>query len=175
MKKLLIMSDSHSTPIEHIIKKETPTYTFHAGDSQLLNGDKILNEVDYIVAGNCDFTNFNTTLSIYIKGIGEIFLTHGHLLDVKLNTNKIVYECLESNYNLCIYGHTHVVHIEYIEYNDLLIINPGSTAFGRSSYGNSYVVLEYSKTEYNVFLKDSKKMSVIKSFHFKRSQNLHRI
>lgn len=172
MNKILIISDTHTNlDFQKIIMTEQADYVLHAGDSQLELTNPALQKVDYVVRGNCDHEKFQEQVTFTLPEIGAIYLTHGHLEDVKFKLDKLIDACLSKNIALCIYGHTHLIHLEYLADNDLLIINPGSTNFGRSKYKYTYVTLTYSDSEYQLSLKDAQTFSELKTFHYERKKN----
>ena len=135
MKKILVLSDSHSyfDEVLKIFEKEKPDIVIGAGD-----GIKDIDDLSYVhpeakyymVKGNCDYLdrNHNEENLFEIDGV-KIFLTHGHLYDVKrsLSSIKVIGEKL--NVSLIIFGHTHKPYIE--KYGDITLFNPGATEDGR--------------------------------------------
>ena len=147
MKKILVLSDSHSyfDEVLKIFEKEKPGIVIGAGD-----GIKDIDDLSYVhpeakyymVKGNCDYfdRNHNEENLFEIDGV-KIFLTHGHLYDVKrsLSSIKVIGEKL--NVSLMIVGHTHKPYIE--KYGDITLFNPGATEDGR--YG--VIILENSNIQ----------------------------
>ena len=70
-----------------------------------------------------------------INGV-KIFLTHGHLYDVKRGLSSIKEIGKKLNASLVVFGHTHKPYIEKDE--DMTLFNPGATEDGR--YG--IIILE---------------------------------
>ena len=70
-----------------------------------------------------------------IDGV-KIFLTHGHLYDVKRSLSSIKEIGKKLNVSLVVFGHTHKPYIEKDE--DMTLFNPGATEDGR--YG--VIILE---------------------------------
>ncbi len=164
MNKILIISDSHGTDdFIKIIKHENPDLTLHAGDVELTKNNKALEDIDFIVIGNCDFENFDEYILID-KFHKKILLTHGHLFKVKSSLNNLFYFGEQNNADIIIYGHTHVEHIEKVK--DTLILNPGSTAYGRGDVKTSYILLENHNDKYVVHLKDPQTFRFYSSFEF---------
>lgn len=169
MNSLLIMSDNHFEDISEIILAEKVDYIIHLGDSQFKS--KSLEKIDYKVKGNCDYEeDLKEEIFEEIKGIGKIFLLHGHNKKVKTNLNIIKDECIKKEINLCLYGHTHKLDISYDEKRDILILNPGSTAYSRSEYPETYVVLNFDSLGYEILIKGSYSKKVIKRIKIKRSK-----
>ena len=142
MKKILVLSDSHSyfDKALKIFEIEKPDVVIAAGDG--------IGDIDdlsyvhpeatyYMVKGNCDFFERNHSEEKIFEIEGKkFFLTHGHLYDVKrsLSSIKVIGEKL--NVSLIIFGHTHKPYIE--KYGDITLFNPGATEDGR--YG--VIILE---------------------------------
>ena len=147
MKKILVLSDSHSyfDKVLKIFEKEKPDIVIGAGD-----GIKDIDELSYVhpeaeyymVKGNCDyFDRRHSEENLFeIDGI-KIFLTHGHLYDVKRSLSSIKEIGKKLNVSLVVFGHTHKPYIEKDE--DMTLFNPGATEDGR--YG--IIILEQGNIE----------------------------
>ncbi|WP_338951595.1 metallophosphoesterase [Fusobacterium nucleatum] len=147
MKKILVLSDSHSyfDKVLKIFEKEKPDIVIGAGD-----GIKDIEELSYIypkaeyymVKGNCDYfdRNHNEEKLFEIDNI-KIFLTHGHLYGVKRSLSSIKEIGKKSNASLIVFGHTHKPYIE--KDGDMTLFNPGATEDGR--YG--IIILEKGNIE----------------------------
>ena len=147
MKKILVLSDSHSyfDKVLKIFEKEKPDIVIGAGD-----GIKDIEELSYIypkaeyymVKGNCDYfdRSHNEENLFEIDNI-KIFLTHGHLYDVKRTLNSIKEIGKKLNVSLIVFGHTHKPYIE--KDGDMILFNPGATEDGR--YG--IIILEKGNIE----------------------------
>ena len=147
MKKILVLSDSHSyfDKVLKIFEKEKPDIVIGAGD-----GIKDIEELSYIypkaeyymVKGNCDYfdRSHNEENLFEIDNI-KIFLTHGHLYGVKRSLSSIKEIGKKLNVSLIIFGHTHKPYIE--KDGDITLFNPGATEDGR--YG--IIILEKGNIE----------------------------
>ncbi len=168
MNSILIISDNHFDDIKEIILDQKVDYIMHLGDS-LLSDDKLSN-IDYKVKGNCDYNKLNEELLISILNIGNVFLTHGHLKEVNYGLAYLKKFCLSKDIKLCLYGHTHILNVEYDFNNDLLIINPGSTSKSRNDYPETYIILKYDLFKYEIIIKGVKDKKEIKTLKFKRNK-----
>ena len=135
MKKILVLSDSHSyfDKALKIFEQEKPDIVIAAGDG--------IGDIDdlsyvhpeatyYMVKGNCDFfERSHSEENIFEIEGKKFFLTHGHLYDVKRSLNSIKEMAKKLKANLVIFGHTHKPYIEY--YEDEILFNPGATEDGR--------------------------------------------
>ena len=129
MKKILVLSDSHSyfDGALKIFEKEKPDIVIGAGD-----GIKDIDELSYVhpeakyymVKGNCDYfaRNHNEENLFEIDGIKS-------LSSIKEIGKKL-------NVSIVVFGHTHKPYIEKDE--DMTLFNPGATEDGR--YG--IIILE---------------------------------
>ena len=147
MKKILVLSDSHSyfDKVLKIFEKEKPDIVIGAGD-----GIKDIEELSYIypkaeyymVKGNCDYfdRSHNEENLFEIDNI-KIFLTHGHIYSVKRSLSSIKEIGKKLNVSLIVFGHTHKPYIE--KDGDITLFNPGATEDGR--YG--IIILEKGNIE----------------------------
>ncbi len=130
--KILVLSDIHSMNLN--LNLCDFDYIICAGD---IGNSNILDYTNYVVKGNCDsYGNLNLKFQINNK---NIFLTHGHLYNVKNQYNSLIYKAKEENANICIFGHTH--YQESFIIDDILFINPGAYM------DLSYVIID----EYNIY------------------------
>lgn len=82
------------------------------------------------VRGNCDmWSNLPERDSFNLGGVG-IFMTHGHLYNVKSGLSSLLNAGHFSEAGLVLYGHTHVSHYERL--GEMEILNPGSCGRGLS-------------------------------------------
>ncbi|WP_427169145.1 metallophosphoesterase [Fusobacterium nucleatum] len=147
MKKILVLSDSHSyfDKVLKIFEKEKPDIVIGAGD-----GIKDIDELSYVypeakyymVKGNCDFFNRSHSEENLFEIDGtKFFLTHGHLYEVKRSLSSIKEIGKKLNASVVVFGHTHKPYIE--RENDIILFNPGAAAEGR--YG--MIILENGNIE----------------------------
>lgn len=174
MKKLLILSDSHGkSNYNEIIENEKFDYVIHCGDSQFPYDSLELSNIDLKVKGNCDFdSKFELEIMKEIENIGLVYVLHGHTKGVNFGINELKNYCIDKGVSLCLYGHTHVLYVDYDITNDLLIINPGSTTQSRSKYPCTYVTLCYDNTKYNVCVKSMDDNKIIYEQEYKRKEEI---
>ncbi len=155
--KILIVSDSHLFyNLEDLQHLHTPDLSIHAGDSQLKYNDDKMQYMNIKVRGNCDFDNLYQDVCIY----EDIFVTHGHLFNVKYSLDEIVDEAIINNCKYAIYGHSHVVDVE--KKDGVICINPGSVTQSRSHYPTTYMILYKDKNIIDLY--DAKTNKVIETF-----------
>ncbi len=169
MNSILIMSDSHSMNIEKIIENEKVDFIVHLGDSQL--DYKELENIDFKIKGNCDYdSKFESEIFTNINKIGKVFFSHGHLRNVKYDMEGLKEFCVKEDISLCLYGHTHILDVQYFKNNDLLIINPGSIAISRNKFPETYVILKYNQEKYEIIIKGAYSKKEIKRIEVLRNK-----
>jgi len=153
--KVGVISDTHGNILsaERAIKAMGEIdLLIHAGDTYR---DAILLEekmgIDVIaVKGNTDFdcdADLQTTIMIEDK---RIFLTHGHIYNVKYNLSRLYYKALESESNIAIFGHSHIP--AHIKEEGIILLNPGSVSSPRDGRRPSYAVMDISKDNIKIEL-----------------------
>ncbi len=135
--KILVITDSHNR-IENIVKayeKEKPDVILSAGDyiSDVIEFSYMYDNVKvYGVKGNGDIfvDNYKFEEIIELQNI-KIFLTHGHMDNVKAGYGSLIKNTQNLNVDIVIFGHTHKP-CEFTE-NNIYYFNPGALMLG--SYG----------------------------------------
>ncbi|WP_459499243.1 metallophosphoesterase family protein [Bacillus sp. C1] len=149
--RALIVSDSHGSTKELQQLKETyegnVDVMIHCGDSELTPGHPDLQGFR-VVKGNCDFYNdFEEETITDVKGI-RFFVTHGHLYNIKMSLQKLLYRAKEVQTNIVCFGHSHMLGAEIID--GILFINPGSIVLPRSRKEKTFTLLEISEKEIEI-------------------------
>ena len=97
------------------------------------------------VLGNCDFFVDGVHDETVVEVAGHrIFLTHGHLFNVRFDTAMLAAAARETGANIAVYGHT---HIALEEYGDVTVLNPGSIARPRDERRGSFMLAELNAGE----------------------------
>ena len=136
MKHILIFSDTHGylTGCERVIResKEKVDAIIHAGDCTR-DADRLRAEfpsIDvYSVKGNCDmFVREPEEMTVIIDGV-KIFITHGHLYNVKLEYDygTLKDRARRAGADMVVFGHTHKPCCDWDR--ELTVINPGSSGY----------------------------------------------
>lgn len=119
----------------------------HAGDFapdadvlEKLSGKRVVR-----VLGNCDFyaDGVYDEMTIEIAG-HRIFLTHGHLFNVRFDTELLAEAAREAGADIAVYGHTHVA---LVEHGEVIVLNPGSIARPRDDRCGSFMLMELNVGE----------------------------
>lgn len=130
MTKLLVLSDSHGVTgtMRSAVERQQPDYIVHLGDYE--RDAKWLTAVFpdlplISLPGNCDrpIPNVIQTKLLDFEGV-KIFMTHGHLYDVKHGLLKLELAGREAGANIVLFGHTHQQLC--VEKDGLWLLNPGS-------------------------------------------------
>ena len=140
--KLLVMSDTHGDAevIKRVRERHNDVDFFiHCGDSELSYDHDFLSDMKR-VRGNCDRdTHFPDELSFKVSG-KKIFVTHGHLFNVKSTTINLFYRAKELEADVVFFGHSHVLGCELVD--NVLFVNPGSLLKPRGIEDKSYTIVE---------------------------------
>lgn len=145
MIRIGVFSDSHGdlTGLREALKHGGPfDLVLHCGDyfeDMVKSMDSC--ETPYNgVCGNVDVVRHAPTeLEIEVSGV-KIYVTHGHLYDVKHSLNRLYYKGLETGAQVCLFGHTHIATV--IEHEGLILMNPGSLSRPKGGKGRSYGIVE---------------------------------
>ena len=140
--RILVVSDTHGdvhSLLELLRTNSTAQVVIHCGD-----GASDVQEVAHLfpskmfisVRGNCDFcTDVPYAESITLEG-KKIFVTHGHLYNVKSDLYALSLSALEQGADMVLFGHTHVQTEIYDD--GLYMLNPGSL----KGWGGTYALVD---------------------------------
>lgn len=141
--KIVVLSDTHGDAnlIEQVYEQDQDANAFfHCGDSELAYDDAHFHNM-YRVKGNCDFDrNFADDLLVPV-GERSIFMTHGHLYNIKMTLTPLDYKAQETGADIVLFGHSHLLGAEQI--GDTLFLNPGSLLIPRGGNPKSYATIEW--------------------------------
>ena len=166
--KLLIMSDTHGdAAVIERVKSYVPDADLivHCGDSELDYAHPFLQGVQR-VRGNCDRQEAFPEQIIEQLATGDIlFVTHGHLFNVKSTLMPLSYRADEVGATICCFGHSHLLGAEKI--GNTLFINPGSLKKPRGRTEKSFVVLTIEDDRYTVQCYNDQ-YDLIEKLHFSK-------
>ncbi|WP_107840799.1 metallophosphoesterase family protein [Metasolibacillus meyeri] len=149
--KIVVMSDTHGdAEVIRLVREqqENSDLLIHCGDSELSYDHPHLANV-VRVRGNCDYTdNRFPDEEVVSQGDVKIYITHGHLFQVKSSLLPLSYRVKEIGANICCFGHSHLLGAEMID--GILFINPGSLLMPRGRREQSYVVITVEDKAYKV-------------------------
>ena len=146
MKKVLVISDTHSYIDDRIIKYASEAdYVIHAGDIgsfDVIRKLKSVSEV-FFVYGNIDGNDIRSESNRFeffkIDDL-KILLTHISGKTPKYNKETLI-KIKEHNPDLLIAGHSHILKIQYDKINKLVFLNPG--AAGRYGFHLKRTMLRF--------------------------------
>jgi putative phosphoesterase len=134
--RILVVSDTHGSPDLLLAAVRHAGYTdmlLHLGDGQR-DCDALDGSYDgeiYRVRGNCDYAPLDVYEHLITLPSGIIiYMTHGHLLDVKTTFNKIWFKGREVDADIVCFGHTHIPLLD--KQGKLTLLNPGSLKQGKT-------------------------------------------
>lgn len=146
MKKVLVISDTHSYIDDRIIKYASEAdYVIHAGDVGSFDVIEKLNSVSKLlfVYGNIDGNEIRSESNKFeffkINDL-KILLTHISGKTPKYNKETLI-KIKEHNPDLLIAGHSHILKIQYDKINTLVFLNPG--AAGRYGFHLKRTMLRF--------------------------------
>ena len=157
--KVVILSDTHGSTqaVERVFSEQPDAELYlHAGDvlsdakylASLVGAELNAGEQDESVSprvigvpGNTDWPDGNQPLARVVCAAGHrILLAHGHSFGVQYTTKFFAEAAAESNCDIAVYGHTHIVDVS--PGTPITVLNPGSAARPRDAYEPSYMVVE---------------------------------
>ena len=146
MKKVLVISDTHSYIDERIIKYASEAdYVIHAGDIGNFDVIRKLKSVSKVifVYGNIDGNEIRSEsnkFEFFELNNLKILLTHISGKTPKYNKETLI-KIKEHNPDLLIAGHSHILRIQYDKINQLIFLNPG--AAGRHGFHLKRTMLRF--------------------------------
>ncbi|RXI98462.1 metallophosphoesterase [Anaerobacillus alkaliphilus] len=143
--KVLIISDSHGLEEElfQVLRKHEKEVELmiHCGDSELPKA--LFNEFSNLlmVGGNCDYDKeYDQEITTMVSNY-KVFITHGHMYNVKSSAVNLSYRAEEFGAKLVCYGHSHIA-VSFQE-NGVVYINPGSFKLPRKRKERTYVLINF--------------------------------
>lgn len=145
--KLFVISDTHGNidKVHEVYKKQTAIdVVIHLGDCVKDAEElKIQLGVDIIsLKGNMDGSFSDNDFKILDTECGKLYLSHGHIENVKMNYQNIYYRAQEEGCIAALFGHTHKPIFEKV--NGIYLINPGSLSLPADGTQGSYALVETS-------------------------------
>ena len=146
MKKVLVISDTHSYIDDRIIKYASEAdYVIHAGDVGSFDVIQKLKSVSKLlfVYGNIDGNEIRSEsnkFEFFKLNDLKILLTHISGKTPKYNKETLI-RIKEHNPDLLIAGHSHILKIQYDKINKLIFLNPG--AAGRHGFHLKRTMLRF--------------------------------
>lgn len=152
MKKILIISDTHSYLDEKLFKYiEQADEVWHAGDIGNINICDEISRIKYLraVYGNIDDhqlrAGFKEDLLFYCEEV-KVYITHigGYPGKYSVHAKETI---LKEKPGLFICGHSHILKVMFDEKHHLLYINPGAAGVHGFHHVKTAVRMEIDKKE----------------------------
>lgn len=129
---IVILSDSHRRLgyMRRCVTAVRPDMVIHLGDlvddAVRLHGE-FPHIPMYQVPGNCDFGTSRNMPPVSIQTVDgvRLFLTHGHMHQVKEYSGRLLQDARTNGVDAVLYGHTHQAVCRQEE-DGLWVVNPGS-------------------------------------------------
>ena len=137
--RILVLSDTHGDArslMRALQQQPNAEMIIHCGDGrdQIELLEKSFPDKQIVaVRGNCDAGRAYRTEQLVTVNGKTIFVTHGHLFQVKFSPYNLICAARERGADIVCFGHTHNAMCEYQD--GLYILNPGSCHGYRASYG----------------------------------------
>lgn len=165
--KYLVVSDNHGDReiLVDLVKEYQGKVDgmFHCGDSELAPTDDLWADL-IVVKGNCDYYNEFPESMTKKLGNDTIFMTHGHLVQIRAGLNTIALKAAEADATIVLFGHTHEIGCEM--HQNTLYLNPGSINLPRGPIQlKSYALIDSTPEAYDVQYFD-RNHQPIKELHF---------
>lgn len=128
--RIMVVSDTHGEFDKFnkaVLAQQSAQIVIHLGDQngELEDVRSLYPDKCFIgVRGNCDLgSKLPDSEELNLEGT-KIYMTHGHLHNVKLGFGEISAAARKRDANIVLFGHTHCPFCEYI--TGLHMLNPGS-------------------------------------------------
>ena len=148
MMKILVLSDSHTSVdrMKYAYGQAAPDAVLHLGD-HFADAQKLMawappGAAYHMVNGNCDPNPYTETEKLLTCEGVKIYMTHGHIYDVKNGTSSFVKRALELGADLALHGHTHQGKISTIP--GLTFMCPGQMERHDSRLASSFGIVTIS-------------------------------
>lgn len=150
MKKIAIVSDTHGMFLDEtakLILENKCEYIIFLGDFYL--DGPVLQEKTSLecvsVLGNNDYKiydKYEDEALVEINGY-KIFACHGHKYKVEEDLKRLQEKAKRENFDICLFGHTHVYQHEVID--GVHYFNPGSPTIAKYNYDpTSFAIMDLS-------------------------------
>lgn len=145
--KLFVISDTHGelNKVYEVYKTLTSIDAIiHLGD-YFQDAEELKSNlgIDVIsVKGNMDESYSQSDFKILTTECGKLYLSHGHMENVKMKYQNIFYRAEEEGCVAALFGHTHKP--VFSEFNGIHLINPGSLSLPADGTKGSYAIVNTS-------------------------------
>jgi putative phosphoesterase len=145
--KLVVFSDVHGNApvIDRIIAwNQDADYYLSLGDTEL-DVDYLMHRDIVMIKGNYrQDAGFVFERDLVVEDV-KILLTHGHLYNVHRGLKKLFKHASSHDYQLVLYGHTHI--IDQTKIGTVQFLNPGSCSQPRNTLPPTYMVITIHQSD----------------------------
>ncbi len=159
--KLVVFSDVHGDQgvVERILEwNPDAEYFLSLGDTELKEEFLMHNDIVMVKGNYRSDPGFVYERELEVDGV-KIFMTHGHKYKVQKSLDPLAKLAYRNDYNLVLFGHTHILEVEKI--GKVQFLNPGSCARPRNTLPPTYAILDITEGELTWTIKDSISNSTI--------------
>lgn len=153
--KLFVISDTHGKiekAIEIYKALRDVDFIVHLGDNAI-DAHRLKTQlgVEVIgVKGNMDGAYSEVEYKILETEYGKIFITHGHMENVKFSLEKLLYKTDALDCRAALFGHTHIPVVKEVE--GIHLINPGSLTLPAGGRKGSYAIINTTNSSFETSL-----------------------
>lgn len=149
--KLFVISDTHGkiNKVLEVYRRLTDIdMIIHLGDVEqdVRRISEAIGREVVSVKGNNDGSYTHDDYKILETEFGNIYLTHGHIQQVKFDLQKLYYRTQELSCKAVLFGHTHIP--VFTESEGVYFVNPGSLTLPSDGTAGSYAIVHTSKEEF---------------------------
>lgn len=160
--KVLVFSDAHGSKdlIQNIVQThQDADYIISLGDTEVRF--EFLQQYDIVaIKGNYPRDpGFAYEREMTLLG-RSLFLTHGHKYGVHRSLVKLSNHAIENQYDIVLYGHTHIARIDRA--GSSVLVNPGSIKSPRNALPPSYLIMTLNEQNVHFAFMESYNHQVFK-------------
>ena len=146
--KVVVFSDVHGAQsnVERILDlNQDADYFISLGDTELEQQFLVHNDIVMIKGNYHHDAGFVFERDMEIEGV-KIFLTHGHKYGVQRGLKKLAKFAIQNEYQLVLFGHTHVV--DQTKIGPVQFLNPGSCSQPRNTLPPTYLIIDITEGKF---------------------------
>lgn len=146
--KIVVVSDNHGrySPLSQVLQDNPDAAAFiHCGDVEL---EPDLLKPFYVVTGNNDYYHSYPDNLLIDVGHIKLYVTHGHRHSSYNRINSLAKDGVSLNADIVCFGHEHI--FQQHQFEDILIVNPGSLYYNRDNSQKCYAIINVNGEEISV-------------------------
>ncbi len=153
--KVVVFSDVHGEKmiVDKILDfNPDADYVLSLGNTELDESYLRSKDIIYVKGNYPRDPGFLYESDIKLEG-KRIFFTHGHKYKVSRTLSKLVKMAITKEYDILLYGHTHIAAIDTIQ--GKILVNPGSCSKPRTNLPPTYLIITFNEGEPSFTFKES--------------------